>query len=535
MVDFFKWLRRAKAPHQVDGAAATNLIKQGNAFLANGKLGEAATCYEAARAADASNADASVNLGFVLKELGQLVAARQTLEHALQLKPKSEDANYLLGLISEAEGDAGAASRYLAATVASKPDFGLAWRDWCRVLFHAGRIDEARRVAKQGLAIDPQSADLHHYLGNIHLHKNDFLPALACYEKALAIVPDFAEVHSNRGLALQELQRMDEASASFDRALALKPDFAEARWNASLCQLLMGDFARGWENYEWRWRQADHEKPRNYAQPLWLGGEDIAGKTILLYSEQGLGDTIQFCRYVERVAALGAKVILEAHTPLRTLLTGLKGVGGFADSGCPPPAFDCHCSLMSLPLAFKTDLKDISGAPYLTCPQPSIASWQEKLGERHNPRVGLVWSGRTTHKNDKNRSISFADFQEVRVPGIDYFCLQKEIRSDDRGTLSRYPEIRCFDAELNDFTDTAALIEQMDLIITVDTSVAHLAGALGKEVWILLPFIPDWRWLLGRSDSPWYDSAKFFRQPRLGDWTSVLAELKKQTHERFPG
>lgn len=604
MASLFKWLGRGGGAPGRDAEAAAASVKRGNAALAEGRLAAAAADYRAAVAADAGHAGAWVNLGFTLKELGEWKAAREALEQAVEVAPGDADAQYLLGLVLEEQGDLEGAIRRLRAAAESKPDFVFAWRDLCRAHLRAGQFDAVRSVAAEGVAVNPEAAELQYLLGNAHLQRKDCLAAMQCYERALALAPDLAEVHNNRGLALHELQRceeallsyeralelregfaeahynrgnafkqlgrhaeavasydraieldpgvadfynnrglvlhelgrLDAALASYERAICLEPEHADAHWNRSLTLLVSGDFAAGWQEYEWRWRRTEMKGVAPvYDRPLWLGEGDLRGRTILLHAEQGLGDAIQFCRYVQRVAALGAKVVLEVQPPLVPLLGELAGVGKLVGRGEPLPAYDCHCPLLSLPLVFGVGMADIAGAPYLKGSPGKVAAWRARLGERRVPRVGIVWSGSTGHQNDRNRSIPFAEFRQMLQEGVDYCCLQKEIRPADRAALAEHREIRTFENELQDFADTAALVELADLVITVDTSVAHLAGALGKEVWILLPFMPDWRWLLGRVDSPWYGSARLFRQPVAGDWESVLRGVGLMLAERFAG
>lgn len=530
------WFKRDAMPARSDPEAAANAIRQGNALLAQGQTAAAARLYEAALEADAANADACVNLGFVLKELGQPAAARDYLMRAIQLKPRSEDAHYLLGVVAEMQGNLMEAAQHLEDVIVIAPGFGPAWQDLCRMYLHDGSRDEVLRSLDRAIAIKPDCPEAWLNRGNALKLLCRFAAAVESYDQALRLRPDYVEAWNNRGSALHDLGRFAEASASFDHALRLNPEHADAHWNQSLTRFLLGDYGRAWAQYEWRWRRTElNEKAPSFKQPLWLGAEDLQGKTILLHAEQGLGDTLQFCRYAECVAALGARVILGVPAALMPVLKGLEGVAQLAATENELPPFDYQCPLLSLPLAFKTELGDISGKPYLQADPEKVVTWRQLVGERRAPRVGLVWSGSTIHKNDRNRSIPFAEFREILLPGIEYFCLQKEIRTADREALATHPEIRSFEAELRDFGDTAALIEQMDLVISVDTSVAHLAGALGKEVWILLPRVPDWRWLLERSDSPWYDSARLFRQPQAGDWDSVLRDVRDRLRKRFLG
>jgi hypothetical protein len=325
---------------------------------------------------------------------------------------------------------------------------------------------------------------------------------------------------------LQCLDRLDEAAASFDRAIAVAPDLPEARWNKALLDLSRGDFASGLPGYEWRWRRGDAEGLRNFTQPQWRG-EDLDGRTILLHAEQGFGDTLQMVRYVPMVAARGGRVILEVPDALLPLLADLKGAAALLGRGSALPDFDLHCPLMSLPLAFGTTLDTIpSDVPYLRAPTGRLNAWRARLDNLPCPRIGLVWSGKPSHKNDHNRSIPLATFAPaVRQTGLTFVSLQREYRDADRTDLARWPNLKRFDHALTDFADTAALIDQLDLVIAVDTAVAHLAGAMGKPLWVLLSHIQDWRWLLGHADSPWYPTARLLRQPQIGDWDSVIAKL----------
>jgi hypothetical protein len=298
-----------------------------------------------------------------------------------------------------------------------------------------------------------------------------------------------------------------------------------------LALLLNDDFARGWEEYEWRWEDEHlkRQKPQ-FKQPLWLGQESLKGKTILLHAEQGLGDTIQFSRYAKLVSHRGAKVVLQVQKGLKSLMQSVAGVNWVVEQGEALPAFDYHTPLMSLPLAFKTSLETIPAeSVYLECEAVRVEKWKDRLGDKSKPRVGLVWSGNKDHKNDHNRSIALAMLSRILAEEVEFISLQKEVRERDKSALEQVA-VKHFGEELKDFMDTAGLVANMDLVISVDTSVAHLAGALGKPLWVLLPFSPDWRWLLEREDSPWYPSAKLYRQPKIGDWESVIvkvaAELK---------
>jgi hypothetical protein len=350
---------------------------------------------------------------------------------------------------------------------------------------------------------------------------------LASHDSALASRPDYAEAHASRGVALYDLKRFDEALASYDDAIALRPDYADAHFFKSLSSLVTGDFERGWIEYEWR-RKAPAARitERVFPQPLWLGEDDIAGKTILLHSEQGFGDSIQFCRYAPLVAARGARVIMEVEEPLEELMTGLAGVTGVVAKGAPLPEFDVQCPLPSLPRAFRTRREAIpSSTPYLRVPKQALEYWDALLGVKRGPRIGLAWAGNTKHVRDRERSIGLNGLLPLLDVEATFVSLQKEVRADDLGALTNCNMLQ-FGREIGDFSDTAALIAQLDLVISVDTSVAHLAGALGKPVWVLLTYAPDWRWLLDRDDSPWYPTARLFRQGDSRAWDGVIGRVR---------
>jgi hypothetical protein len=361
--------------------------------------------------------------------------------------------------------------------------------------------------------------------------------ALESLERALDCQPELAEAFNNRGNALRELRRLEEACASFDRAIALRSDYAEAHVNRASTRLLSGDYATGWPEYEWRWKKGGIttiNERRNLTQPLWLGTESLAGKTILLHCEQGLGDTLQFCRYVSLIAARGARVILEAPESLRTLLATLPGVSQLITPDTPLPPLDYHCPLFSLPLAFNTTLESIpSPGRYLASDAGRVEQWRARLAESRRARIGLVWRGNALHGRDAQRSIPPAQFMRYLTGEFQYISLQKDLREADRDVLRAHPSILDVSAELEDFADTAALCDCLDLIIAADTSVAHLSAALGRPTWILLPSDPDFRWLLDREDSPWYPTVKLYRQASVGEWNGVLERVGADLQQRF--
>lgn len=557
--------REALAADPGNIGACVNL---GYVLKESGQAAEARQWLERAVELEPRHADAHYLLGLLLEETGEQAVVLRHLQAAVESRPEfiiawsdlcrlhlrngnldgvhavagravaanpdSAELQQLLGNSFLQRRDYEAALQCYDRALSLQPDFAEAHDSRGLALHELKRFEEALASFGRALERKDDYAEAHYNRGNTLRQMLRFEEALASYDRAVALNPRLAAACNNRGLVLHDLGRLDAAAASYRQALALEPDNADAHWNLSLTLLLQGDFAAGWQEYEWRWRRTEvRDDAPVHDHPLWLGDGDLRGRTILLQAEQGLGDTIQFCRYVPRVAALGANVVLEVQPALVPLLGQVEGVARLVGRGEELPAYDCHCPLLSLPLAFKAGLADITGRPYLRVPSARGSAWEAILGERSIPRIGLVWSGSTGHQNDRNRSIPFAEFRRIFQRGISYHCLQKEIRPADRAMLAEYPEIRTFAAELRDFADTAALIAQLDLVITVDTSVAHLAGAMGKETWVLLPFMPDWRWLLQRTDSPWYDSVRLFRQPAAGDWQAVLNEVARMTAARY--
>ena len=459
-----------------------------------------------------------------------LKEAQVLYEQALAIQPNHFDALQLLGTLSAQTKQSTKAVDFLTKALQINPNYAEAYSIRGVALQELKRLDEAIASYDQAISINPNHADAYHNRGVALKELKRLNEAIASYDQAISINPNHAEAYSNRGIALIALNRLDEALASYDQAISIKPDYAEPYWNKSLALLLDGQFAQGWQEHEWRWKNemlSTYKEKRYFLQPLWLGAETLKDKTILLYAEQGFGDTIQFCRYVPLVTQLGAKVILEVQRPLVKLLNNLEGVSSIIAKGDTLPAFDYQCPLLSLPLAFKTELNTIPPVlKNITSDNEKNSKWQINLAEKLKPRVGLVWSGSTGHGNDHNRSLTLSQLLPYLPSNMDYVCLQKELRDIDKALLAQHPEIQYFGDALEDFTDTAALCELMDVVISVDTSVAHLAGTLGKKTWVLLPYHPDWRWLLDRDDSPWYQSAKLYRQERIGDWDGMLEKIR---------
>ena len=445
--------------------------------------------------------------------------------------------------------------------IALKPDDAVAHNNRGAALRDLKRPAEAIASYDKAIALKPDYADAHYNRGNALMDLKRPAEALASYDKAIALKPEFAGAHSNRGNALRDLKRSAEALASYDKAIALKPDFAEAysnrgnalkdlsvprkRWQATTRRsrssptsqrrigtkpLPIADraFEQGLRQYEWR-KKLKPMAVRSCPRPVWLGDENIAGKTLFIYWEQGFGDTIQFSRYAKLVEARGAKVIMSVQQPLCGLLKQISPTIKILKPNEEPTEFDYHCPLLSLPLALGTTLATIPAEQqYIKSDEELRSVWSARLPPKTKPRIGVVWSGSATNKRGHHRSMELQQFLAVFSPDAEWICLQKDIREKDLALLRQFGRIAFFGDDLRDFSDTAALLDLMDLVITIDTGVAHLAGAMGKPVWILLPYNPDWRWLLDRNDSPWYPSALLFRQQQIGNWATVTDQVKNE-------
>jgi len=499
---------------------------RGKALHDVGRLEEALADYAEALRYNPGDADALNNSGSVLLDLKRPEAALGYFDRALRCKPDFAEAlaNRGNALRSLKRWEEALASYDLA--LRAKPDYVDAQVNRGMVLQDLQRPEEALACYDPVLALHPIHVQALNSRGLSLQYMNRVEEALDCFDRVLRIKPGYAEVLNNRGLALYALNRLEESRVYFERAWQAKPGLAEAHWNEGLALLLMGDYQRGWEKYEWRWQAAAFApQRRDYPQPLWLGQESLRGKTLLLHAEQGFGDTIQFCRYAKLLAAQGATVLLEVQAALKPLLAGLEGVSQLFAQGEPLPAFDCHCPLLSLPLACATTLDNLPASPaYLRADPVRVQAWQAKLGATARPRIGLVWAGSATHPNDRNRSLPLALLSKLVSAQAQFVSLKKELAAEEALRL-REQDIADYADGLADFAETAGLVANLDLVIAVDTAVAHLAAALGKPVWLLLPFNPDWRWLLGRGDSPWYPTVRLFRQPAAGDWDSVIAEV----------
>jgi Flp pilus assembly protein TadD len=453
---------------------------------------------------------------------GRLAEAEDIYRAILKDNPDDANALNLLGSLAGELGRYDEAITLLKKAAAIGPTHAQFHGNLGALYQKLYRYDKAIASLRTAVALRPDYAVAHQNLGNAYLAVSDLKNAEMDLRKAVALAPTWDAAQNDLGCVYRQLGKLDQAAAQFKAAHQVNPNYPDANWNLALIDLLLGNFDAGWKGYEWRTKCPGITIRRDIAQPRWTGG-DIRGKTILLHAEQGFGDTFQFIRYAPMVAERGATVIVESQPDLVNVLQSVRGISQIIPFGQPTPAFDAHSPLMSLPLAFGTTLQSIPATtPYIDASPERIADWSRRLGPHAKKRLGLAWFGRPTHPDDRRRSIplqQFAPFQEIE--SAQFVSLQ----INPPGSLLPGLDLKDFSADLHDFQDTAALIANLDLVISVDTAVAHLAAAMNKPVWLLLPFIPDWRWLLNRGDSPWYPSMKLFRQPSLGDWTSVIANV----------
>jgi tetratricopeptide (TPR) repeat protein len=517
---------------------AGGLNSRGNALQALGRFDEALASYDRALLVQPDHVEAHYNRGKALRACGRHAEALASHERALALRPRFAEAQNERGIALDALGRHDEALASYDRALALRPDDASFWNNRGNALHALGRDEEALASYDRALALEPLSCEAHDNRG-IALQRLDRLPeAIESYTRALAIRPAFPEALCNRATALHRLNRLDEALAGYREAQAARPGYAEAHWYQGQALLAAGDLAAGWRKLEWRWQAGAFTSPRrSFARPAWQGRESIAGRTVLLHAEQGLGDTLQFVRYAPQVAQRGARVVLEVQEPLRALLAGIPGVERALARGEALPDFDLHCPLLSLPLAFGTTLEDVPPPPPgLVIAEERRAHWRKRLGEPTAPRVGVAWSGLADHRDDRHRSIPLEALRPLLdLPGFRFVSLQKEVRDRDREALDAAAGLLRFGEELGDFSDTAALVSLLDVVVSADTAVAHLAGSCGRPVWILLPFSPDWRWMLGREDSPWYPTARLFRQTRRGAWEPVVRRVGDALRERFAG
>jgi len=500
-----------------------------------GKRDEAAASYRRALELKPDYAEAHSNLGKVLRDQGKLEEAVACHRRALELKPDFADAHTNLGTVLRDLGDLeGAAASYRQA-LRLKPQWADAHYNLGIALQDQGKRQEAVASYRRALELRPDFVNALSNLGNTLREEGNLDEASACYRQALHLKPDFAEAHSNLGLVLEEQGRLDEALVHYDRTVQLEPGFAEGRWNRALAWLLTGNFAQGWPEYEWR-HQCKRLGLPACPEPRW-DGSPLAGRTILLHTEQGLGDALQFIRYAPLVQQRGGRVHVACHPSLVSLLASCPGIDEVIGQDSPLPAVDVHAALPSLPGLLGTTLESIPALiPYLAAPAALVDHWQRQLRDIGPFRVGIVWQGSPRHLNDRHRSAPLTAFEPLgRVDGVQLVSLQLGTGTEQLAALGDGFTVLDVGGQLSgDWAETAAVLQNLDLVVSVDTAVAHCAGALSVPVWLALPFAPDWRWLLERQDSPWYPTMRLFRQETPGDWPGVFARMEAALRDRWP-
>jgi tetratricopeptide (TPR) repeat protein len=539
-----------------------------------GRYEEAISEYDKALGISPNYCEALINKGITFHSLKNYDEALLSYDVALKINPISFQAWFNKGLLFFSRDNYDVALSFYDKALTINPNYYEATNNKGLALKYKKRYIEALQHFDLAIKIQPNRYDAHSNRASVLYDLKEYSLALIACNTAQCIKPNFYEPYNNRGLILNGLGQHDEAIKNFDIALSLdpenyevwnnrgfalnqlnrnleairdyncsisfKPDYYNALWNKSLALLVEGNFEEGLPLYENRWKS---EKILNliggfkkFDAPLWLGESSLANKTILIYGEQGLGDFIQFSRYIHILANQGAKVILLAPKTLIKLFKNLRNICQIICEGDDIPSYDYHCPIVSLPLAFKTTLTSIphiNNYLNLDVDPGKTIYWRTKLNISKKPLVGLAWSGNISHQNDLNRSIPLKDIVYYLPSQYGYVCIQKDIRQSDQSILDSNPQIFNFANDLHDFVDTASLIHCLDLIITVDTSVAHLGGALGVKTLLLLPYAPDWRWLLNREDSPWYPSIKLYRQKEFGNWNGVLNQISADLNSLF--
>ena len=528
-----------------------------------GNLPEAEKLYCQILQSNPLHTDALHLLGVLAHQVGRNEIAVDYISRALQVRPFFAEAHFNLGIVFKAQKKLDQAVACLQQAVRHKPDYADAYNNLGIALKEQGKLAEALASYQRALELQPKLPETHNNLGNLYLLQERFEEAAHSYREAIRLRPNFVEAHNNLGHALQKLGRPEEAVAIYEQIIRVRPDFAdarrnlaatlvevgrlqeglkafdetirlypddvEARSNKSIVDLLLGRFEQGWRDYEWRLKRSDFPK-RQLSQPRW-DGSPLVGRTILLYAEQGLGDTLQFIRYAPLVKERGGRVVVECQKALLPVLEGCRGVDQLLGVGTPLPDFDVQAALMSLPAIFGANFIPAE-VPYLEADPGLVAHWHEELNGIPGFKVGIVWQGNPKHQTDRRRSMPLAHFAHLaRVPGVSLISLQKGHGTEQLREVAHQFAVVDLGTRLDEangaFMDTAAVMKNLDLVITTDTAIAHLAGALNVPVWVALPDIPDWRWLLERSDSPWYPSMRLFRQMRRGDWTDVFQRMAR--------
>jgi tetratricopeptide (TPR) repeat protein len=547
-----------------DGQEVARLLEQGFGLHQTGNLEQAEDLYHKILERDPHHAEANHLLGVIALDNADYPTACQLMEKAVASNPKHFIAHNNLGNALTALGDLGQAEKCYRKALKFKPDYAMAHNNLGNVLkqtegyveaekhylravsldatyvealsglgavqLELGKVGEAEQNCRRALELNPDFAEAHTNLGNVLAEQGIYVEAISHHRRAVDFNPGNAGVLNDLGNVLKDSQQFEEARDIYSRAIAIDPEDAKANYNLAMAHMTDGDLAQGFRGFEWRWKVAGMVENRDFPGQQW-DGEALDGRTILIHAEQGLGDTIQFSRYLPLVVASGAKVVFECQPSLVDLVAGMgENITVFAKGEAPPPYDQIHAPLLSLPRLLGTTLQTVpADIPYLHADKLLSEQWSERLSAYQGPKIGLIWRGGAAHLNDRNRSTSMAQFEACfSESGVNFFSLQKDRPKED----NKLPE-RFFDlgAEFDSFSDTAAAMRNLDLVISVDTAVAHLAGAVGTPVWTLLPYPSDWRWLVKREDSPWYPTMRLMRKEAGQDWQSLLQKVAAEINK----
>lgn len=562
----------AVACHQraiaIDPQLATAHYNLGNACQAQQQFDTAIACYELALQIDPDDGRVHANLGAARFAQNRLKQAQHHYAKALELLPESAEVHNNLGAVKHQQGDTTMAIKLYRSALGLQPDYADAmanladafverkefseaiscYESLCGLmpesaevhnnlgvaLQHTRRFEEAVRAYERALELSPGYAEAYSNFGSVLRDSNDFTQAQAAYRQAIHLQEDLLEAHVGLAGVLEDTHQYKDAMACYDHAIELAPDNADVRFARALALLRGGDFGNGWQEYEWRWK-TERFQPRDLPVPRWRG-EPLGNRTILIHAEQGLGDTIQFVRYLALVKAAGGTVIFAGHERLQSIFDGIDGMDRFVALGRDIPPFELHAPLLSLPLLFKTTLDEVPAAPYLTADADLAVDWRIRLAGHRGFKVGICWQGNPQHPRDGMRSIPFEQMRSLaEVDGVNLVSLQLQdgaalLAGQDDGR--RVDQWESLDQDAGPFMDTAAIMVNLDLVVTCDTSIAHLAGALGVPVWLVVDHVADWRWLRNRTDSPWYSTMRLFRQATPGDWHGSFATLRDALREQ---
>ena len=505
------------------------LVNLGGTLQAQGELGEAAASFEQVLRIKPDFAEVHANLGTTLIAQGKRAKGLERLRLAVRIKPAYFEGHFNLGNALRDQGEHAAAVTSYEEAIRIKPDYIKAHNNLAVALADHGQLDEAAASYEQVLRLDPNYFAAHSNLGNVLREQGKLDEAVFSCQRALQLKPDYARAHNNLAAALRDQGKLAESVASYRRALQIDPEYAQARSNLGMTLLLAGDLADGWAEYEWRLK-CSGSIPSPSCRPLW-DGSPLDGRTLLLFAEQGLGDTLQFIRFAPGLQQQGGRILLECQQPLGTLLENCAGFDRVIPRGSERPQFDVAASLLSLPHLLQTTLETIPAAvPYLVEDGALADRWRAELGALAGTKVGISWQGNPEFRGDRWRSIPLHQFEPLsRVPNVTLVNLQKgpgeEQLAEARNRFTIYDLGSRLDEEAGAFMDTAAIMKSLDLVITSDSATAHLAGALGVPVWVALQWIPDWRWLQDREDSPWYPTMRLFRQSEARKWEEVFEAM----------